>query len=329
MNKKLLKNKNFMLVVLGNFVSLMGSNIQQFVLALYVLELTGSALIFASMLAISILPRILLSPIAGVFGDWFNKKKSIIILDLTNAIILAGFAIFLFQGFTLTIGLVYLLVIVLEITEVFFHASMSVVFPSVVEQDDLLEANAFRTMLSSSAQLVAPLIGAIIFGFFGLMVAIMINAVSFLLSAFSEAFIHVPKTNSESNERSFKGFKKDFTEGIQLIKKSKPIKTIMSSAVLINFSISPFFSVGLIFLIKEVLNRSNFQLGLLQSVISASMILTPILLPKLLKKAKVSSTLTYSFTAIGLLIVSISLSIHQLMFNVYDGYLSYIYLLVV
>jgi len=193
MNKHLLKNKNYMLVVLGNFVSLMGSNIQQFVLSLYVLALTGSATLFASMLAISILPRILLSPIAGVFGDWFDKKKSIVILDLINAFILLGFAIYLYYNEALSIGLIYLLVVLLEITEIFFHSSMSVVLPSVVEKEQYLEANSTRTMLVSFGQLMAPIFGALIFGAFGLLVAIIINAFSFLFSAISEMFIHVNK----------------------------------------------------------------------------------------------------------------------------------------
>lgn len=75
MNLKPIKRKDFSLLILGKLVSLLGSNMQQFALSLYVLALTGSATIFASMLSISILPRIILSPIAGVFGDWFDRKK--------------------------------------------------------------------------------------------------------------------------------------------------------------------------------------------------------------------------------------------------------------
>ncbi|MGD9964472.1 MAG: MFS transporter, partial [Candidatus Izemoplasmatales bacterium] len=262
MNKVLLKNKNFMLVIAGNFVSLIGSNIQQFVLSLYVLALTGSATLFASMLAVSILPRIILSPIAGVFGDWFDKKKSIIILDLINAFILFFFAIYLFYNEDLTIGLIYLLVILLEITEIFFHSSMSVVIPSVVDKEQYLEANSLRTMIISFGTLMAPILGAIIYGALGLMIAIIINAISFLLSAISEMFIKVPKTKSEDNQKSMSGFKKDFVEGIKIIKDSKPIKTIISIAMIVNFSIAPLFSVGLIFLVIEVLLQSDFRLGL-------------------------------------------------------------------
>ena len=328
MNKELLKNKNFMLVIVGNFVSLIGSNIQQFVLSLYVLALTGSATLFASMLAVSILPRIILSPIAGVFGDWFDKKKSIVILDLINAFILFAFAIYLFYNEDLTIGLIYLLVILLEITEIFFHSSMSVVIPSVVDKEHYLEANSLRTMIISFGTLMAPILGAIIYGALGLMIAIIINALSFLLSAISEMFIKVPKTKSEDNQNSISGFKKDFVEGIKIIKDSKPIKTIISIAMIVNFSIAPLFSVGLIFLVKEVLLQSDFRLGLLQTVLSASMIAAPILLTKKLKKMRLGDVLVISFLAIGFLIFLISATVNRSIININDGFLSYSIVLV-
>lgn len=328
MNKKLLKNKNFILVILGNFVSLIGSNIQQFVLSLYVLAITGSATLFATMLAIAILPRIILSPIAGVFGDWFDKKKSIVILDLINAFILFGFAIYLFYNDNLTIGLIYLLVILLEITEIFFHSSMSVVIPSVVEKEQYLEANSLRTMIISFGTLMAPILGAIIYGAFGLFIAIIINAVSFLISAISEMFIKVPKTKSEDNVKSLAGFKKDLVEGIKIIKESKPIRTIISIAMIVNFSIAPLFSVGLIFLVKEVLVQSDFRLGLLQTVLSASMIAAPMLLTKRLKQMKLGDVLVKSFLIIGFLIMLISITVNQSVFSISDGLLSYIIVLV-
>ena len=59
MKKKIIKRKDFMLLVFGNLITLLGSNMQQFALSLYVLEMTESATIFASILAISILPRLL------------------------------------------------------------------------------------------------------------------------------------------------------------------------------------------------------------------------------------------------------------------------------
>lgn len=328
MTKKLLRNKNYMLVILGNFVSLMGSNIQQFVLSLYVLAITGSATLFATMLAISILPRIILSPFAGVFADWFDKKKSVVILDLVNAVILAVFAVYMFINAELSIGLIFVLVISLEITEVFFGASMSVILPSVVDKEEYLEANSLRSMILSVSHLLAPVLGALIYGFAGLYVVLAINAISFFLSAISEMFITVPKTESENNVRSFAGFKKDFVSGLKIIKDSKAIKTIIIMAVFINFSVSPFFSVGLIYVVKEVLLQSDFRFGLLQAILSSSMLLAPLLLTKSIKNMKLSNVLVQAFMLTGLLILIVSMTTQTFLFNVGNGLLSYLIIVV-
>jgi len=327
MNKKLLKNKNYVLVVLGNFVSLMGSNIQQFVLSLYVLALTGSATIFASMLAVSILPRIILSPIAGVFGDWFDKKRAIVSLDLLNFLILSGFGIYLFVNGSLSLGSIYLLVILMEIIEIFFGSSMSVVLPSIVEKEDYLEANSYRTMVVSIGQIMAPIFGALIYGAFGLLVALMFNAVSFLLSAISEMFITVPKTSSEDNPKTISGFKKDLAEGIKLVKNSKAIMTVISIAIVLNFTISPFMSVGLTFLVKEVLQQSDFKFGLLQTVFFLSMVATPLLLTAKMKKMNLGKMIVRGFIIVSMLIVVVALTAFEFLSSINNGLISFIIIL--
>ena len=51
-------NKNFLIIVVGQIVSLFGSTIQRFCMSLYLLEFTGSTATFANILAISTLPYI-------------------------------------------------------------------------------------------------------------------------------------------------------------------------------------------------------------------------------------------------------------------------------
>ena len=328
MKKELLKNKNYMLVVVGNFISLMGSNLQQFVLALYVLDQTGSSTLFASMLAVSILPRIIFSPLAGVFGDWFDKKKSIVVLDLVNVFVLTVFAIYLFSAEELSLGLVFVLVLLLETTEVFFRASISVILPMVVKKEQYLEANSFRSMLTAFAQILAPMIGVLVYGIWGLLAAIIVNAVSFFFSAISEMFIQIQEPLTKETKKSFQAFKKDFISGLKIVKQSKAIRLILVIAVIVNFSISPFFSVGLIFLVREVMGRGDFEIGLLQVVISSSMIAVPLLLTNKLKKAKFSSVFNIGFVVMGILIMMVALSLNSWMLNLFRGFISYVYVLV-
>ncbi|MCF6465745.1 MFS transporter [Clostridium sp. Cult2] len=303
MNIKLIKRKDFSLLILGKLVSLLGSNMQQFALSLYVLELTGSATIFASILSISILPRLLLSPIAGVFGDWFDRKKTIVLLDLLNFIIIGIYAaVFSLKG-SITIPMIYVLVILLEITEIFFGSAMSAVIPSMVDKEELLEANSFNSLVMNIGQLLSPVIGAVVYGTFGLKVVMIINSISFLISAISEMFINIPKKHKKPEKISMKAFKTDLMEGINIIKGNKFISTMISLGTIINFVVAPVFSVGLIFIIKEVLKATDFQFGIFQMVLSASMIAAPIFASGYIKKVKVGRLCYLSFISIALSIL--------------------------
>ncbi len=75
-------------------------------------------------------------------------------------------------------------------------------------------------------------------------------------------------------------------EGINIIKENKLISTMIGLGTIINFSVAPLFSVGLIYIIKEVLKVNDFQFGMFQMSLSISMLLAPIFSGKIVKKNK-------------------------------------------
>ncbi|MFP4177360.1 MAG: MFS transporter [Acholeplasmataceae bacterium] len=307
MNRKLLKQKDYALLMGGHFVSLLGSNIQQFVLSLYVLDLTGSATVFASMLAIAILPRLILSPVAGVFGDWFDRKKMIVTLDFVNALLLLLFALYLVGFGSFPLLAVYLLVILLEASEIFFGASLQAIIPSIVEPEDRVAANSFHTLLTSIAQLLSPALGAVIYAVFGLGLALFVNAVSFLISAISETFIRVPRQRSISEKKNFRAFKKDVREGIKLIRTDHRLLTTVRLAAIVNFAISPLFSVGFIYVIREILGASDYQYGIFQTAIAASMIVGALFLGAYIRRHPVGSVLKRGLVLLTTMILLMAL----------------------
>lgn len=305
--KSLLKQKDFTLLIFGKLVSLLGSNMQQFALSLYVLALTGSATIFASMLSISVLPRMLLTPIAGVFGDWFDRKRSIVFLDYLNSGIIALFAVLFFINGGLSLPLIYIFVIILEITEIFFGTAMAGIMPSIIPSEDLLEANSFSSLVMSIGSLLAPVIGAVIYGAFGMQIILIVNAIAFALSAFSEMFINVPKTNKRPDKISASAFKTDFLAGLKIIRDSRFITTIIGLGTFVNFAISPLFSIGLIFITKEILGATDFQFGLFQTVFATSMIIAPIISTKFIKETNVGKICYSSLTIVSVLVLAIAI----------------------
>jgi len=132
---------------------------------------------------------------------------------------------------------------------------------------------------------------------------LIVNAVSFLLSAISEMFIHIPKNNNKPKKINLQVFKKDLMEGINIIRNNKYISTIIGLGTIINFSIAPLFSIGLIFIIKEILMATDFQFGLFQMVISSSMIAAPLLCSSFIRKIKLGKLCFTSFLSIAILIL--------------------------
>src|SRR5690606_12989988 len=103
-----------------------------------------------------------------------------------------------------------------------------------------------------------------------------------------------------------KAFKKDLLEGINMIKGNKFISTMISLGTIINFVIAPIFSIGLIFIIKEVLRATDFQFGIFQMVLSSSMLLAPIFSANYIKKINVGKLCYISFISIALFILIMS-----------------------
>jgi len=307
MSIKLLKQKNFLLLLIGKLISLLGSNMLQFALSLYVLKITGSATVFASILSIIIIPRLIFSPFGGVMGDWFDRKKSIIFWDTLNFIFIGSLSIiFALQG-NLKLSLIYTLVIFLEIVEIFFHSSISAVLPSIVSKDDLLEANATNSIVLNIGNLLAPLLAAALYGTFGMGTILAITSISFMLSAVTKMFINIPKSNKMPEKISLSAFKDDFLGGIRLIKDNKLFTTIVIVGGVLNFSIAPVAQIGITFISKEILKVTDFQFGLFQTIMSTSMILAPLIGGKYVKKMRIGKLLFTSFLAIGFTVLSMSL----------------------
>lgn len=302
MNTKVLKNKNFLLLMLGKAVSMLGSNMQQFALSLYVLAVTGSATIFASMMSISILPRLILSPVAGVFGDWFDRKKSIVALDFISGLLICAYALYYSISGELSLVSIYVLVILLEVTEVFFSSAMAAAVPSIVEKDELFQANSVKSVITSFCSIAAPILASLLCGLVGLHIILVICGISFILSALSELTIEIPATHKKPKKINIAAFKTDLVEGIKIIKAHKMIMNIIGIGMIINFCLSPLFSVGLIFIIREILKGSELQYGLFSTILALAMVISPITLGHIAQKIKVGKLFVYVFALTAALI---------------------------
>lgn len=186
-----MKNKNFMIIVIGQIISLFGNAIQRFSMSLYLLEFTGSTATFANILAISTIPYILFAPIAGMLSDNVNRKKIMVYLDLFCSILIGGYAFIVFSGNDHKL-IVAAVMFMLSVCYTLYGPAVTASIPQVVDEEKLTSANGIISQVGSVVNFLGPILAGILYGIVGLKLIVIINAISFFASAVMEMFLDIP-----------------------------------------------------------------------------------------------------------------------------------------
>jgi len=129
MDFKIFRNRNFSLLVFGQATSVLGTGFATLALSLYVLNMTGSASKFSSILAFGMLPQIVLGSFTGTIVDKINRKTMLILLDSARGVFsILLFAVSIFSQ--LELWMIYFIVIFFSICEAFFEPAL----PSIVKK---------------------------------------------------------------------------------------------------------------------------------------------------------------------------------------------------
>lgn len=261
-NFKHLKCKDFFLLSFGGLVSIIGTLIQDLALSLYILKVTGSATQFAAVISMEIIPHLFLAPLSGVLIDRIDRKKIIVYTDLFSGIIIGLYAILFYINGSLSIISIYILVIILSINSMFFKPAIKTIIPSIVSNDELVSANTCYSTIRQMGCLIAPALGGILYGSFGLFFVLIINSTSFILSGISEMFINIPQKKHISKNKGLLGFKEDILEGLHFVQTNKIVRSLLMTTGLLSIAEAGCVTIGYIYIAKMLLKVSDFQYGL-------------------------------------------------------------------
>ena len=157
--------KNFILLILGQVTSLFGNFILKLALSMYVLEVTGSAAIFAGILSIATIPTILLSPFGGILSDRANRRNIMVALDTLSGISVLCAALLLSERNDLTV--ISILLIILSVLGAFETPNVPACIPTMLTGDNIMKGNALVNQVASLSYLIAPIIGSVLYSMFG------------------------------------------------------------------------------------------------------------------------------------------------------------------
>lgn len=199
----------------GQVISELGDWLNTIAIYSLILQLSGSGMAVATAMMAKLLPIFFVSPIAGVIIDRTSRKRVMIASDVLRFIIVLGFLLVNDEG---DLWLVYTLV-VLEISMAgFFEPARSAIIPSLIARKDLVTANALSGSTWSIMLAFGAAVGGLVVGLFGIHTAFILDAFTFLLSAWFIARIsEKPEKSSAKDESQALGSYKNFIEGMRYL----------------------------------------------------------------------------------------------------------------
>ncbi len=234
-------NKNFLLLWQGGLVSIMGDMLYEIALGFWVLAVTGSTGLMGTLMAVSMIPRVLISPFAGVIADRHNRKRIIVLMDLFRGLMVTVVGTVAILGF-LEVWMVFAVGILLGACAAFFDPAVGSVFPDLVPVDKLEKANSAFALIHSGSRIAGNSLGGFLYVTLGAPLMFLLNGISYLFSSLTETFITIPAHIHDSKKLTFF---QDMKEGYRYVWKNKGLRTMLAVGAFLNF----FATIGFILIL--------------------------------------------------------------------------------
>lgn len=192
--RQLFRNGSFVALWLGQTISFVGDYFYWLAIPIMVERLTGSALLVGLSVISSTLPMLVLGPVAGVFVDRWDRKRTMIIADLLRGLlVLACLAVQRPEQ----VWIYYVVGFLMSCVSRFFFPAQNAVLPLIVaDRDHLLAANGLMQIVQTAGLLAGPALAGFSIGLWGEQVAFLVDSATFLVSAGAILTMRVPHTTA-------------------------------------------------------------------------------------------------------------------------------------
>ncbi|PEL18105.1 MFS transporter [Bacillus wiedmannii] len=304
--------KDFHLMVSGQIITILGSTLLRFALSLYVLDITGRADIFAGLYAITSIP-FLLAPLGGAIADRFNRRNVMVILDFINAAIVLSFIVLLLTE-SVSILLIGTIMFLLAVVSAMNSPVVMASIPQLVPEKKLEQANGIINGVQALSNIVAPVLGGILYGIIGLKMLVITSCLAFFLSAILEIFITIPFIKRIQEGHIVPTIVNDMKEGFLYVLKQPFILKAMLLAALLNLILTPLFVVGGPIILRVTMQSSDTMYGIGMGLIDFATILGALSIGFFAKKLQMK-TLYNWMLIIALLVIPVALSVTPYILN--------------
>jgi MFS family permease len=288
---------------LGQVISALGSSFTGFALPLLVYKLTGSAINLAISVAANMVPHLLFGLVIGAWTDRADRKTLMIWADIGRAATIASVPVAGMLGL-LTVWQIYAVLFIVSTLGIVFDAANFAAIPSLVGKDDLVTANGRIEASYNAATIVGPLLAGVMIGFMPVEEVLLIDAASFVFSAFALTLI-ARSFNEIKKERPTTSIRQDVAEGLRYVIGHPVLRNISLMMALVNF-VSISIYAQRVYFAKEQLGASDEVLPILWSASAVATIGFAILAGSIRKRWSFGKAALGALMTQGALIIVLS-----------------------
>ena len=318
--REVLKNRNFFLLWGGQIVSQLGDRLGQMALIAFVyLRAPGSTLQIAKILSFTIIPVFLIGPLAGVYVDRWDRRRTMYVCDFLRSLLVFSIPLFLF--YSKSLGPVYLIIFMaFSIGRFFVPAKLSII-PDLVDKQDLLIANS----LINTSGMIAAILG---FGISGVLVeklgaksGFYLDSLSFLISGtliflISKRFVSVMNFNDQFRQVSKeivevirKSVFAEIKEGIFYFIRKKDIRFTAGIIFALWSALGAVYVVVIVF-VQKALHSATKDLGLLVMFLGIGLFLGSLVYGKFGQRISHYKIIFVCLVASGIMLIIFALGIY-------------------
>jgi MFS family permease len=288
--------------LLGQTVSNVGSSFTIFVLPLLVFKLTGSAFNLALVASAEYIPYLLFGLIIGAWVDRVDRRRLMILTDIAQALVISSIPLLGALGL-LSVWWIYAVGFVSSTLWIFFNTAEFAAVPSLVPEEDLPAANGYLQASYATATVVGPLLAGLLVAVAPIHLVLVVDALSFLVSALAVGLIKVSFNDADSAERQrSERLQRDVVEGLRYVLGHPILRNtclMMALVSCVGFTVY----AQLVFYAKERLGASDAQVGLLYAAGSVGMIALALVASPLRRRLSFSKVMLGTLMLQGVLTV--------------------------
>src|SRR5437763_3091020 len=173
-----LRNRNYALLFWGQLISSAGTQMQVVAVAWQVYLLTHSAVALGVIGLVQAIPRLILSLVGGVFADVFDRRKLLLVIEITLAMTSAVLALCTIFH-VINMAIIYAVVLVAASVSSFEYPTRSAIIPTLVPREQMADAMSLGMVMMQLTSIIGPTLGGFVIAWLGVANTYWIDVISY------------------------------------------------------------------------------------------------------------------------------------------------------